>query len=252
MPTTTPDNIYYADSATSMSAEAISAAMATSVQNALTSGQFGLRQIVQFTTSGTFTKATYPWLRAIRVICVGGGGGGGGSSATAAGQASAGGGGGSGAYSESFITNIAGLAASVAVTVGAGGAANSAAGGGNGAQSSFGALVTAPGGFGAGTRLTTVDANIRGGIRALAGAGDIAYPGNPGGSGTADPAGFGYGGIGAGSIFGGGGSASDTNEGGQAGGAPGAGGSGANTIGLASNRSGGAGAAGLVIVELFA
>ena len=33
---------------------------------------------VYFTSSGTFTKATYPWLRAIRVKCQGAGGGGGG------------------------------------------------------------------------------------------------------------------------------------------------------------------------------
>jgi hypothetical protein len=36
------------------------------------------RERFTFTSSGTFVKADYPWLRAIRVRCVGGGGAGGG------------------------------------------------------------------------------------------------------------------------------------------------------------------------------
>lgn len=150
MPTTTPDNIYYADGSTPMSAEDISAAMATSVQNALTgSATAGYRfvQTIYFTSSGTFTKATYPWLRAIRVRCQGGGGGSGGVAATGAGQWAASSGGTGGAYAESFITNIAGLAASTAVTVGAGGAAGGAGTNGSpGGNSSFGSLVSATGG----------------------------------------------------------------------------------------------------------
>jgi hypothetical protein len=41
---------------------------------------------VYFTSSGTFTKASYPWLRAIRVRCQGGGGGGGGTNANGTGS----------------------------------------------------------------------------------------------------------------------------------------------------------------------
>ncbi len=48
MPTTSPDNIYYADSSTSMSAEAISAAEATSVQTALNAKINNTRQIQSF------------------------------------------------------------------------------------------------------------------------------------------------------------------------------------------------------------
>lgn len=48
MPTTSPDGIYYADSSTAMSAEAISAAEATSVQDALTSLVRDNRQIQTF------------------------------------------------------------------------------------------------------------------------------------------------------------------------------------------------------------
>lgn len=209
-------------------------------------------QSVQFTSSGTFTKASYPWLRAIRVRCVGGGGGGGGATATTGTQASAGGGGGSGAYSESFITNIAGLAASVTVTVGAGGTASSGAAGGNASTSSFGATVTAPGGFGADRRLATVvDAMIRGGVGAVAGVGDIAIPGTAGGPGGGDPNGFGYGGPGAPSVLGGGGVGSDLNAVGSAGTFGGGGGGSCNLVFQAA-RAGGAGGAGIVIVELFA
>jgi hypothetical protein len=97
-----------------------------------------------YTSSGTFSKASYPWLRAIRVKCQGSGGGGGG--ATASGVAMSGGG---GAYAEAFITDIASLAASVTVTRGAGGSGGAAGNnnGSNGGQSAFG-TITANGGFG--------------------------------------------------------------------------------------------------------
>jgi hypothetical protein len=105
---------------------------------------------IYYTSNGTFTKASYPWLRAIRVKCVGGGGGGGGTGTTGAGVTTNAASGGGGAYAESFITDIAGLDASVTVTrgnAGAGGAAGANAGS-NGGQASFGALVAANGGFG--------------------------------------------------------------------------------------------------------
>ena len=98
--------------------------------------------------TSTFTKATYPWLRALRVRCQGGGGGGGGPGGTGASSVSIGGAGGGGGYAESFITDIAGLDASVTITVGAGGSGGSSAAGSNGGSSSFGALVSANGGNG--------------------------------------------------------------------------------------------------------
>jgi len=77
---------------------------------------------VYFTSSGTFTKATYPWLRAVRVFVTGGGGGGGGgSSATGAGELSVGSGGGGGATAVKFF-EASSLGASETVTVGGGGA----------------------------------------------------------------------------------------------------------------------------------
>jgi hypothetical protein len=100
-----------------------------------------------YTSSGTFTKATYPWLRAIRVKCVGGGGGSGGNTATGSGQVSPANSGGGGGYAEKFITNIAGLSASETITSGLGGAAGAAGlnnGSAGGSSVAFG--VTATGG----------------------------------------------------------------------------------------------------------
>jgi hypothetical protein len=107
-------------------------------------------ETVYFTSNGTFTKATYPWLRAIRVKVQGAGGGGAGVGATGAGVVAVGQNGAGGAYAESFITDIAGLSASVTVTIGAGGAGGAAGGndGAAGGNASFGALVSANGGSG--------------------------------------------------------------------------------------------------------
>lgn len=112
------------------------------------------QETLYYTSPGvsSFVKATYPWLKAIRVKCLGGGGGGGGAATTGSGETAIGGAGGGGAYAESFITDIAGLDASVTVTVGAGGAGGAAvaagAAGSNGGTSSFGSLVSASGGLG--------------------------------------------------------------------------------------------------------
>jgi hypothetical protein len=202
-----------------------------------------------FTSSGTFTKASYPWLRAIRVKVQGAGGGGGGAGATGASQFSNGFGGLGGAYAESFITDIAGLDASVTVTRGAGGAGgNDTPGAGSaGGQSSFGSIVTANGGGGGGGFAAGPDSNIAfflvswtGGGQAN-GSGDLVVRGRPshafvggisvlGGPGSVQTLGNGSAGVG----FGGGGSA------------------GVNRDSSEPARSGGAGANGIVIVELFA
>ena len=137
---------------------------------------------VYFTSSGTFTKASYPWLRAMRVKVVGAGGGGGGSPG-GANMACAGAGGGAG-YSESFITDIAGLAASETVTVGSGGAGGAAGSnpGSTGGNSSFGSLVTANGGGGGtgGTKSGTYPSQgSRNGVGGLIGTGDLTQRGSP-------------------------------------------------------------------------
>ena len=200
-----------------------------------------------FTSSGTFTKATYPWLRAINVKVQSGGGGGSGQAANSErGQ----GGGGGGTYAEKFITDIASLDASITVTRGDGGAGGVGGLGSNGGTSSFGSIISATGGTsptnngGAGETGSTTGADIEfkgsGGI-AGSDAGGLSIPGGAGGSSH-----LGGGGAGArnrsgvnhaqngfnGSNYGGGG-----------------GGSAGNDTHAALN--GGNGAPGIVIVELY-
>jgi hypothetical protein len=122
---------------------------ASDVNDFLLNGGYQYRQTVYYTSSGTFVKADYPWLRAIRVKVVGGGGGSGGCVATGANQLAAGGAGAGGGYAEKFITDIAGLSASETITRGgggAGGAAGNNAGTNGSTSSAFG--VSATGGAG--------------------------------------------------------------------------------------------------------
>lgn len=227
-------------------------ALDSTTQSGLKWSEAGYRYVqrIYYTIPGTstFTKATYPWLRAIKVICQGAGGGGGG----AGNNNSRGAGGGGGAYSEKFITNISGLSASITVTVGAGGAGG-AAGNNNGitgGSSSFGSEVVCAGGqggvsgaggydVGAGGTVTTAgDFNLNGEdgdiriltasftIYSLAGGGDsfLGY-GGPAwmyGAEQAGRAGSGYGGGGGGGWR------------------------------ISSSQNGGNGANGIVIVELYA
>jgi hypothetical protein len=218
-----------------------------------------LRETVYFTSSGTFTKASYPWLRAIRVRCVGGGGGGGGVADTGSGEGAAAGGGGSGSYAESFITDIASLDATVTVTRGGGGAGGAAGvnTGANGADSSFGSLVTAiqgQGGFGMAAIAPSGVAVARGGdptnadgVGQLIGRGEQGNPGFVllGGSQMMS-------GTGGSSVFGGGSRARNFGQTGVPGFAPGAGGGGASARFGGPGVAGGSGADGIVIVELYA
>ena len=158
-------------------------------------------------------------------VCGGGGGGGGGASSQGAA------GGGSGGYSRKRIA-YSSLGSTETVTIGAGGAGGSAAGtGSTGGTSSFGSHATATGGVGGGP--VTTDAGL-GGVGA---SGDLNTTGNGGGSSDETN---GEGGSGGGSFFGGG------APGGQevAGTAYGGGGSGAKDA-----HTGGAGFAGVVVVE---
>jgi len=200
---------------------------------------------VYFTSDGSFTKATYPWLRAIKSKAQGAGGGGGGGNGSATRGQSGGGGGG---YAESFITNIAGLAGTVTVTIGSGGAGGGTGAvdtnGSSGGSSSFGSLTIGNGGAG-GTRFAGGDGG--------SGTGDVVFSGTGGasgngtnsstsGSGGASHLGGGARGL---SEFGG-------SSAGLAGRIYGGGGSGARVTGGSSAESGGAGANGIVIVELYA
>jgi hypothetical protein len=117
----------------------------------------GLREVVYFTSSGTFTKASYPWLRALKVRMVGGGGGSGHAPATSGTQVSTPGSGGGGGYCEKFYTDINSLSASITVTIGAGGTGGtSGVSGTNGGNSTFVSMTANGGAFGDNGTVATV------------------------------------------------------------------------------------------------
>lgn len=200
-------------------------------------------QEVYFTSTGTFSKATYPWLKAIKVRLVGGGGG-----SSGCGGVSGGSGGAGGGYAESFITDIASLASSVTVTVGGGGGGGSSSPGDGsaGGTSSFGSLVSATGGGGG----VITGSDLRGGSGGVGTAGQLLIKGGGGGvytslraSGTGGSSVLGGGGLGR--FKGGSGQVS-----GEAGGNYGGGAGGPSSVD--SSIAGSAGAPGVVILELFA
>lgn len=221
---------------------------------------FGLSlgDIIYYTTPGadTFDYPDYPGLRAVIVECQGGGGGGGGAVTTGAGEISGGGGGGGGAYARSFVL-ASDLATSEAVTVGAGGSASAGSAGSAGGTSTFDTIsteVSATGGAGGSLgSAQTVFFSVFGGVGAENGTGDLIITGSGGERAIYDnfgtPRGAGNGG---GSHLGGGARANSGNTNGSTGKNYGGGGSGAiNGQNQGSNRSGGAGAPGIVIVSLF-
>lgn len=229
-----------------------------------------------FTSSGTFTKATYPWLRAVRVKCQAGGGGSGSGDAMSAGEAVASGGGGGGCYAESFITDIASLAASVTVTVGSGGAGG-AGGAGDGVSGTDGGDSE----FGAGTAYEVSAGGGNGGARGFesalngfgtgtsarrVGTGDLVLGGGAGASGfrigttVSGAVVLALGGVGGDSVLGRGGRGADlagttivelgqtgTPYGGGAGGS-----AGVCDTGTQNGPDGRSGGDGIVIVELYA
>src|SRR5690242_15519101 len=94
-----------------------------------------------FTANGTWTKPASA--KIVHVEVVGAGGSGGGAGATGAGQWSYGDGGGGGEYASGWY-DADDLAATVTVTIGAGGTASTGAGA-SGGNSSFGTTITANG-----------------------------------------------------------------------------------------------------------
>jgi hypothetical protein len=216
---------------------------------------FRFVQTVRFNSSGTFTKATYPWLRAIKVMAIGGGGAGVGATATNASQCSGGGGGGGGGYAESFITDIAGLASSVTVTVGAGGTGVTGTGvANNGGQSNFGGITVAGGGEGGRDGST---GNFSG-VFGTGGAGGNALNGDYGTTGGAGGIFFATAndrvptGSSGSSRFAGNARTGINIGTGNNGLTPGGGGTSAANAVNSSAVAGGSGGAGIVIVELYA
>jgi hypothetical protein len=216
---------------------------------------YTLSQTVYFTASGTFTKATYPWLRALKVRVQGGGGGAGGTASTNSIERAFSGHGGGGGYAEKFIIDIAGLSASETITVGAGGAAGSAganAGGTGGTSTAFG--VSATGGTGgAGAAAVSGSAVFRtGGAGGTGSGGDIAITGGDADHRRADTAPV-SGHLSGSAVLGSAAAASSAFENVSpaahlyGGGAPGI-----NSLTSQAAKAGTAGAAGIVIVELYA
>ena len=218
-------------------------------------------QTVYFTASGTFTKANYPGIKAVKVRVIGGGGGGGGGAAAGTNEWSAGGGGGGGGYAEKYILASA-LGANETVTVGAGGTAGSAGNnnGGAGGTSSFGSHCSATGGAGGdGSLDITVVFGGDGGAGGTGSGGDINMPGQKGGEGftIGNSAGNYFGaavaGSGGDSVLGVGATTRSTTTAiaGANGGVYGGGGEGATVTEGGSAQAGGAGAGGIVIVDIF-
>lgn len=211
-------------------------------------------QTVQFTASGTFTKASYPGLKAVKVRVLGGGGAGGGAASTGAGQASLGSGGGSGGYAESFILASA-LSASTTVTVGAGGTGVAGAAGNNGGNTSFGTAVIGQGGDAGGTvAASTPPFTLAGGARSGTGsaAGDVIVSGRAGAPAIAMSASVCMSGAGADSQYGAAGQGRANSNAGQAATGYGAGGAGAvRNASVGTTAAGGAGTAGIVLIDLF-
>lgn len=219
---------------------------------------YQLVQTITYTSGSTFSKASYPWLRALKVKVVGGGGAGSGADATGGLGWAAGAGGGAGAYAESFITDISGLASSITVTIGAGGTGVAAANGNNGGTSSFGSLVSANGGTGAGGRVVSATTNeflasAGNGSGSRTAVGDFVSYGGSGGPCFLRQGTYAAGGNGGDSFLSAGGSvtyvASSTTL--TNAGLHGSGGSGAANGVSRSGAAGASGGAGIIIVELY-
>jgi hypothetical protein len=214
-----------------------------------------LRAQHDFVSSGAFYKGNYPKAKLFRVTLIGGGASGGGTGATGSGETSVGGGGGAGGYSERIYTPSQ-LSAEVSVTIGAGGTAVTASNGNNGGTSSF-ATVSASGGIGGGYQPpTTTEGYVSPDVGAIGGNGSGGRLNVRGGQGDYGVA---VGGTGSSRIVGGKGGDSRFGAGGR-GGQNGPGFAGTNYGGGGGGASrnqnhavtlSGAGAPGIVIVEVF-
>ncbi len=207
------------------------------------------------TRTVTFSKGSYSYLKAMRVRCVGGGGAGGGGIQAGSPNIGQGGGGGAGGYSEKWFDDaaIASLSASVTVTIGAGGAGVSGAVGSTGTASSFGALMSAAGGSGGdvSTAASGTQSPSGASTRNASTGGDINIDstlGHPGlvvaGSATRF-------GLGAEGPLGGGIAQGRATAGNGLAGQKWGGGGGGAFVNLTTNRAGGKGGDGVVIIELY-
>jgi hypothetical protein len=216
----------------------------TNLVNVLPQG--GLLNVQVFAATGTYTPT--PGAKNVIVEVQGAGGGGGGAGATAAGQVAIGVGGGAGGYAKSRIVNPG----VTAVTVGAGGIGGTiGVAGGPGGTSSFGAFVSASGGFGGNSIAATsaFPTQYTGGISGVGTGGNIANVAAQTGLTALLTNGLGnaLSGGGGPSLFGAGGPPVGANANGAAGNT-GAGGGGALQYNGAFGALGAVGGAGIIIV----
>lgn len=210
-------------------------------------------KITTFTSNGTWTKSTLN-PKFIKVTVIGGGGGGGGTAATGVGESACAGSGGGGGTSIKMILASA-LGATETVTVGAAGTAGSAGNnaGGTGGTSSFGSHASATGGTGgSGSATFSGTVSRAGGAGGTGSSGTINIDGGAGSngaqvSGLMVPIGL----SGGTSLTNGIGVPRDGVGTSPSANAYGVGGTGANSYASTAARAGGAGAAGIVIVEEF-
>ncbi|WP_413726829.1 hypothetical protein [Sodalis sp. RH16] len=229
--------------------DAGSAAQSTALVNIGAMGR--LLNVRTFTSSGTYTPT--PGTTSVIVEVQGGGGAGGGASVTTAGATSVGSGGSGGSYGKSRYT---GGFSGVAVVIGAAGVPVIGSNGGNGGLTSFGSLLSAPGGIGGiktGPAIPPISPQGTATPSLPTGANILSQQGGQGRPSTVIstlvllPGEGGQSGMGAGAGI------NAVGHNGQTAVSPGTGGSGAaNTENTASAFSGGSGAPGMVIIWEYA
>jgi hypothetical protein len=205
-----------------------------------------------FTASGTYTPT--PGMQTARLRGIGGGGAGGGGTLPSAGNVSLGSPGGSASYGEAIFT-AAQIGVSQVVTIGAGGTAAAGVAGSNGGTTSFGSLLSLPGGIGGSAFNNVAAPNVNGTgtySTAPSGANLVAARGSASSLTTAVSATSGQGGPGGSSQFGLGGPGGGANNNGISAVNYGAGGAGSlcNNAGGGS-FAGGAGMSGIIIIEEY-
>lgn len=221
---------------------------------------YELIAVTKFDADGTWTPNADTALAVVRVL--GAGGGGGGADGGAGTGANCGSGGGAGGYCERWLT--AGWGATEAISIGAAGTAGTASGGGNGGNggnSSVGTLAVGNGGSGGSGIAAPTTSDVRGQTPGAGGAAstaggtsllDIAQTGESGFWGIIFGAGAtALSGRGGSSKYGAGGPSTGGNGAGSDGTGRGSGGSGGCVEASATDRAGGAGTAGLVIIEEY-
>ncbi|WP_407059284.1 hypothetical protein ACKZDW_02575 (plasmid) [Ralstonia syzygii subsp. celebesensis] len=230
-------------------------APATQSQHAMQLGQATgrLLNVRVFTSSTTYTPTA--GTNSIEVDGIGGGGAGGGVPVASGSNSTAGGGGSAGTWGRKRITS--GFSG-VAITIGAGGTGSANAAGGNGGTTSFGSLLTLPGGGGGavGTVANSASMNAMGGPMSSAATGaDVSSPGAVGLSGIVLAATVAYSGQGANSQFGAGGGYAGANstyvQTGTSASGCGSGGAGAIGVNSGVTAAGGNGAPGLLIIREY-